>query len=305
MLFQIWPILLNIIFTFGPSCKSTASTGWHQQNRQSPLTHDPHSQPCRHLAHHEDYIQQDGPNCWCHPVLAVLLYRKQRISLADLKFSQHDTQFTTKIHGFLTFIPHWMLLYFFAGFLKIAPCVWPNSGFWCSVFLTLPITIKWKKQRNLRHWVLSPVWTKKQLSSRLSKMIDSSTLCLLWSGPQEKGQTWWHSVYHQNSWFSYFHPPLNANVLFAGFLNLTLCMTKLRVLVLCFSYFTHNSIKWKKQRNLRRWLLSWVWTKKQQSSPLTKITVSTTLCLLWTVNEPSPEMSMMALRPFGLVVDIN
>jgi hypothetical protein len=36
---------------------------------------------------------------------------------------------------------------------------------------------------------------------------------------------------------------LNANVLFRRFsLNFTLCMTKLRVLVLCFSYFTDNSI---------------------------------------------------------------
>jgi hypothetical protein len=53
------------------------------------------------------------------------------------------------------------------------------------------------------------------------------------------------TVYHQRWWFSEFHPPLNANVLFwpffAGFLkNLTLCMTKLRILVLCFSYFTDN-----------------------------------------------------------------
>ncbi len=35
---------------------------------------------------------------------------------------------------------------------------------------------------------------------------------------------------------------MNANVLFGRFfLNLTLCMTKLRVLVLCFYYFTDNS----------------------------------------------------------------
>jgi hypothetical protein len=35
---------------------------------------------------------------------------------------------------FLSFIPRWMLMYFFAGvFLKISPCVWPNSGFWCCV----------------------------------------------------------------------------------------------------------------------------------------------------------------------------
>ncbi len=43
--------------------------------------------------------------------------------------------------------------------------------------------------------------------------------------------------------FSEFHPLLNANVLFCRFLkNLTLGMTKLKVLVLCFSYFTDNSI---------------------------------------------------------------
>jgi len=43
--------------------------------------------------------------------------------------------------------------------------------------------------------------------------------------------------------FLSFTPPLNANVLFRKFfLNLTLCMTKLRVLVLCFAYYTDNSI---------------------------------------------------------------
>jgi hypothetical protein len=30
--------------------------------------------------------------------------------------------------------PPWMLVYFFAGFLWISPCVWPNSGFWCCCF---------------------------------------------------------------------------------------------------------------------------------------------------------------------------
>jgi hypothetical protein len=63
-------------------------------------------------------------------------------------------------------------------------------------------------------------------------------------GAQEKGKTGWNSVYHQNWWFfSEFHLLLNANVLFwmSFFLNVTLCMTKLRVLVLCFSHFTDNS----------------------------------------------------------------
>jgi len=76
-------------------------------------------------------------------------------------------------------------------------------------------------------------------------------------GAEEKGKTGWNSVYHQNWWFSEFHPllnadvlflwfsefnhPLNANVFFCRFfLDLTLCMTKLRVLVLCFPYFTDN-----------------------------------------------------------------
>jgi hypothetical protein len=41
---------------------------------------------------------------------------------------------------------------------------------------------------------------------------------------------------------SEFHPQLNANVLFRGFFkNLTLFMTKLRVLVLYFSYLMDNS----------------------------------------------------------------
>ncbi len=54
---------------------------------------------------------------------------------------EEETQFTTKIDGFLSFIPHWMLIYFWAGFWKISPCVWPNWGLRCCVFLTLRITL--------------------------------------------------------------------------------------------------------------------------------------------------------------------
>jgi hypothetical protein len=39
------------------------------------------------------------------------------------KERQDETQFTTKIDGFLTFIPHGLLMYFFAGFFRISPCV--------------------------------------------------------------------------------------------------------------------------------------------------------------------------------------
>jgi hypothetical protein len=37
------------------------------------------------------------------------------------KERQDETQLNTKIDGFLGFIPHWMLMYFFAGFLKSHP----------------------------------------------------------------------------------------------------------------------------------------------------------------------------------------
>jgi hypothetical protein len=44
-------------------------------------------------------------------------------------------------------------------------------------------------------------------------------------------------------WFLEFHPPLNANVFCCRlFFNLTLCMTKLRVLVLSFPDFADISI---------------------------------------------------------------
>ncbi len=43
--------------------------------------------------------------------------------------------------------------------------------------------------------------------------------------------------------FPEFHSPLNANVLFGRFFfNLTLCVTKLRVLVLSFPHFADISI---------------------------------------------------------------
>jgi hypothetical protein len=34
---------------------------------------------------------------------------------------------------------------FFAGFLWISPSLWPNSGFWCCVFLTLRTTLICKR----------------------------------------------------------------------------------------------------------------------------------------------------------------
>jgi hypothetical protein len=62
------------------------------------------------------------------------------------KERQDKTQFTTKIDGFLSFIPCWMLMYFNVFFCRCFFESHPvyeqtsgsaNFGFWCCVFLTL------------------------------------------------------------------------------------------------------------------------------------------------------------------------
>ncbi len=55
--------------------------------------------------------------------------------IRKVRKTQHEAQFATKLDGFLSFLPPWMLMYFFAGFFWISPCVWPDSGFW-SFFLS-------------------------------------------------------------------------------------------------------------------------------------------------------------------------
>jgi hypothetical protein len=57
------------------------------------------------------------------------------------KERQGETEVTIKIDGFLSFTPRWMLMYFFAGFFWISPCVWPNSGYSPCLFLTLRISL--------------------------------------------------------------------------------------------------------------------------------------------------------------------
>jgi hypothetical protein len=58
-------------------------------------------------------------------------------------------------------------------------------------------------------------------------------------GAQEKGKIGWNWVYHKNWWFFFVvHLELNFNLFFSVFFfNLTLFMSKPRVLVLCFHYF--------------------------------------------------------------------
>jgi hypothetical protein len=84
---------------------------------------------------------QVSVNCWSSGVnargsrliIVVVELGAVKIYVTDVqalrkKERQDETQFITKIDGFLCFIPRWMLTYLFAGFLKISPCVWPNSG---------------------------------------------------------------------------------------------------------------------------------------------------------------------------------
>jgi hypothetical protein len=53
-----------------------------------------------------------------------------------------NLKFITKIDGFLSFIPHWMLMYFF-WCLKSHLVYDQTLGFWCCVFLTLWTTLLW------------------------------------------------------------------------------------------------------------------------------------------------------------------
>jgi len=57
------------------------------------------------------------------------------------KERQGETQELSKLLVFLVSPPPWMLMYFLAGFFWISPCVLPNSGYWCCLFLTLRISL--------------------------------------------------------------------------------------------------------------------------------------------------------------------
>jgi hypothetical protein len=71
----------------------------------------------------------------------------------------------------------------------------------------------------------------------------SENLCSSSGGSQEKRKTGWNWGTIKIDGFLSFTPALNANVLFGRFYsNLTLCIAKLRALVLCFPNFTDISI---------------------------------------------------------------
>jgi hypothetical protein len=64
------------------------------------------------------------------------------------KERRDEIQFTTKIDGFLSFTPRWILMFFSYIFL-ISPQLWSNSRFWSCVFLTLQIYLISKQNYNI------------------------------------------------------------------------------------------------------------------------------------------------------------
>ncbi len=82
-------------------------------------------------------LQLSTKKCWYSAfnaqdsrlIIVVVQLQAVKIYVAALealrkKERQDETQFTTKIDGFLSFIPRWMLMYFFAGFFSnLALCM--------------------------------------------------------------------------------------------------------------------------------------------------------------------------------------
>ncbi len=63
--------------------------------------------------------------------------------------------------------------------------------------------------KNLDSWVNNFIVKVIPLVTKLLGfffMHKSQNICSSSGGAQEKGKTWWNSVYHQSWWFSQFHP---------------------------------------------------------------------------------------------------
>jgi hypothetical protein len=58
------------------------------------------------------------------------------------KERQDETQFTTKIDGFLSFIPSWMLIYFFAVKNKSHPVCDQTQGYGAMFFLVFTTSVQ-------------------------------------------------------------------------------------------------------------------------------------------------------------------
>jgi hypothetical protein len=64
------------------------------------------------------------------------------------KERQDETQFTTKVDGFLSFIPSWMLMYFFAGISHPVYDQTQGSGGAVFFLLTLRIALMLQNKAN-------------------------------------------------------------------------------------------------------------------------------------------------------------
>ncbi len=75
------------------------------------------------------------------------------------KERQVETQFTTMVYWVSTSPPPSLLnanVLFWQVFFWISPCVWPNSGFWWCVFLTLWVTLLYKNNQFFGHSESAP-----------------------------------------------------------------------------------------------------------------------------------------------------
>ncbi len=121
----------------------------------------------------------------------------------------------------------------------LSPCLWASFH---SPTPLLVVSVKEghfiKSQYEL--WKLSSLYTRFERNHSSCTGRSSENLCSSSGAAQVKER----QDETQDGFLSFINtPPLNANVLFGRyFFNLTLCMTKLRVLLLSFPDFTDISI---------------------------------------------------------------
>jgi hypothetical protein len=83
-------------------------------------------------------LNGQGTRCWISALNAQGSRGSRTSWAAHEKRKIGRISGTIKIDGFLSFTRPWMLGNVLHGrFFWISPCVWPNSGYWCCLFLTL------------------------------------------------------------------------------------------------------------------------------------------------------------------------
>ncbi len=112
---------------------------------------------------------------------AVKTYVAAAVEALRKRERQDETQFPIKIDGFLSFIPPLNANVLFCRFLLNLTlcCVWPNSGFWCCVFLTLRITLIFCiLPRSVFFWLNFCYWvTKINPAEPIQKILVKQKMC--------------------------------------------------------------------------------------------------------------------------------